>query len=119
MTHLKYLESILQKKVLFSRKKLEGSGIDITSIADHYVQKLRDRILICSDVPKKDSVLSLHDYVPFYFATRTAMLRRQMELGVQDEIIYFEVNWAILATQEVLFTDGNATNQQLSQKTRE
>lgn len=114
MTHLKNLSSIFQKKALFSRTKIEESDIDVVSIADYHIQRLRKRILIRCDLPNHDAILFLHDYVPFYFATRTAMLRRQMESGIQDEIIYLEMNRTILKEEGTLFTDGNATNQQLS-----
>ena len=42
------------------------------------------------------------------------MLFVQYKNGIQDEIVIFEVDRSILKDQGVLFTDGNATNQQLS-----
>src|SRR5437763_8413245 len=56
------------------------------------------------------TIVTLH----FYFATHTPMLFVQYKNGIQDEIVIFEVDRSILKAQGVLFTDGNATNQQLS-----
>jgi hypothetical protein len=42
------------------------------------------------------------------------MLYVQYKNDLQDEIVIFEMNRSILKDQGALFTDGNATNQQLS-----
>ena len=42
------------------------------------------------------------------------MLHNMFTRGIQDEIVIFAVERSILKDQGVLFTDGNASNQQLS-----
>jgi len=113
MTHLKNLLSILHEEALYSKRIVWTKAIAMTSIASEHVQDLRDRIFIRSDAPER--YLSLHDYVPFYFATRTAMLRREHESGLQEAILLFEFDRRnLLREPGVLFTDGNASNQQLT-----
>ncbi len=82
------------------------------SIAYENVQNLRDRVFVWRADQKK--YRSLHSYVPLYFAIRTPMLYVQYKKGIQNNIVVFEVNRSILHNQGVLFTDGNASNQQLS-----
>jgi hypothetical protein len=76
------------------------------------VQAFRDRIYIWDFAKLK--FRSLHSYVPFYFATRSPMLHNKYTEGVQDKIVIFEFSRSILSDQGVLFTNGNASNQQLS-----
>jgi hypothetical protein len=47
------------------------------------------------------------------------MLRNQYNKGNQDKLVVFEVNRAFLEDESVLFTDGNASNQQLSKSAGE
>jgi hypothetical protein len=117
MVHFDNLQSIFQRRALLSKERVTQELIQHQSIAFEEVQNLRDRIFIW-DFSKK-GFRSLHSYVPFYFATHTPMLFVQYKNGIQNELIIFEMSRSILQDQGVLFTDGNASNQQLSKYTNE
>jgi hypothetical protein len=117
MIHIDNLQSILQQEAIFSKERVSQQQISYRSIAYDSVQKLRDRVFVF-DFAKK-TFRSIHSYVPFYFATRTPMLYVQYQNGIQDKIAILEVERAILKVQGVLFTDSNASNQQLSVYSKE
>jgi ssDNA thymidine ADP-ribosyltransferase, DarT len=117
MIHFDNLQSIFQRRALLSKAGVAEEAISYQSIAYEEVQNLRDRIFVW-DVLKRQ-FRSLHSYVPFYFATHTPMLFVQHKKGIQNEIVILEVSRLILKNQGVLFTDGNASNQQLSRYTSE
>lgn len=117
MVHFDNLQSIFQRRALLSKERVVQEGIEYQSIAFEEVQNLRGRIFIW-DVSKR-VFRSLHSYIPFYFATLTPMLFVQYKNGIQNEIVIFEVSRSILKDQGVLFTNGNASNQQLSKFGRE
>lgn len=112
MIHINNLHSILQQGAISSKERVSQQQISYRSIAYDSVQKLRDRVFVFDFVKK--TFRSIHSYVPFYFATRTPMLYVQYQNGIQDKIAILEVERAILKEPGVLFTDGNASNQQLS-----
>lgn len=112
MVHIHNLPSIFQQGSLLSKEMLSQKGIGPHSIAYESVQDLRERIFIW-DVSMQ-RYRSLHSYVPFYFCKRSPMLYVQQKAGIQDQIVFIVVNRAILKEQGVLFTDGNASLQQLS-----
>lgn len=112
MVHYDNLNSIFLRGGLLSRDKLFEEGRAYHSIANNEVQGLRDRILVLDAVTSR--FRSLHHYVPFYFSTRTSMLRVQEWKGLEDKIVFFEVDRSIMREKGVLFTDGNASNQQLT-----
>ena len=112
MVHFDNLRNIFQRRALLSKEKVLQEKIHHHSIANDEVQGFRDRIYIWDFSRRK--FRSLHSYIPFYFATRTPMLYNKYTEGVQDNIVIFEVSRSILNDQGVLFTDGNASIQQLS-----
>jgi len=112
IVHFDNLKSIFTRGGLLSREKLFEERRTFRSIANDEVQSLRDRILILDVVVSR--FRSLHNYVPFYFATRTSMLRAQLEHGLQERIAIIEVDRSIIREKGVLFTNGNASNQQLT-----
>lgn len=112
MVHFDNLQNIFQRRALLSKERVFQEGISYRSIAYEEVQSRRDRIYIWD--PFKSRWRSLHSYVPFYFVTRTPMLYVQLKRGIQDSIVFFEASRSALNDRGVLFTDGNATNQQLS-----
>jgi len=112
MVHFDNLQSIFSQRMLLSKEQISEKKIRYKSIAFEKVQDLRDRVYVLKTDQK--SFRRLHSYVPFYFATRTPMLYVQYKKGIQNNIVVFEVNRSILRNQGVLFTDGNASNQQLS-----
>jgi ssDNA thymidine ADP-ribosyltransferase, DarT len=117
MVHIDNLPSIFRLGALLSKEVLKQVKIDPRSIAHETVQDIRERIFIWSPFEKR--FRSLHSYIPFYFAVRPPMLHVQKKRGIQDEIVIFAVHHTILREPGVLFTNGNATNQQLSQLQRE
>jgi ssDNA thymidine ADP-ribosyltransferase, DarT len=112
MVHFDNLQNIFHRRALLSKERVVQEAINYQSIAFDSVQNLRNRIFI-RDYSKK-VFRSLHSYVPFYFATHTPMLFVQHNKGIQNEIVIFEMSRSILKDRGVLFTDGNASNQQLS-----
>ncbi len=112
MVHFDNLRSIFQRRAILSKQKVLQERIRYHSIANDEVQGFRDRIYIWDFSRQK--FRSLHSYVPFYFATRPPMLHNKYTEGVQDSIVIFEVSRTILKDPGVLFTNGNASNQQLS-----
>lgn len=114
MSHIENLREILNARALLSQKELESRKINPRSIANQEVQDLRKRIYVQD--PSTGQCRPLHSYVPFYFTTHTPMFRNQRERGIQNDIVIFEISRGYIGTidQSVLFTDGNASNQQLS-----
>lgn len=113
MVHVDNLRSIFLCKALLSQEMLKRERIEPRSIAEPSVQKLRDRIFIWDFYDRK--LRNLHSYVPFYFSTCSPMLYVQHNAGIQNELVMFKVPRSILENQGVIFTDGNATKQRLSQ----
>ena len=112
MIHFNNLESIFRRQALLSKEKVVQEKISYHSIANDDVQGLRDRIFVWDAVRHK--LKSLHSYVPFYIANRTPMLLVQCAQGIQDQIVIFEVSRTIIQERGTIFTNGNASNQQLS-----
>lgn len=117
MVHFDNLRSILQRRALLSKEKVLQEKIPYRSIAYEEVQTLRDRIFIRESSTKRNR--PLHSYVPFYFATRTPMLHVLYKKEIQDGIIIFEASRSLLKDQGVVFTNGNASNQQLAKYGKE
>ncbi|MEO8953119.1 MAG: DUF4433 domain-containing protein [Ktedonobacteraceae bacterium] len=119
MTHFENLRDILKSSALLSQQELDKKGIRSRSIANQEVQNLRRRIYVWS-IPEK-RYRPLHSYVPFYFTPYTPMFRNQRDIGIHNDIIIFEVSRAFIGSidQSVIFTDGNASNQQLSKSAGE
>jgi len=115
MVRFSNLGSILQRRALLSKEKVQSEGIEYDSIAEESVQDLRDRVYIWSFLEKQWR--SIHSYVPFYFAKLTPMLYRRKD--IQHDIIFFDVSRSILKEPGVVFTDGNAANQQLAKYSAE
>jgi len=112
MVHVKNLRSIFQQQVLLSKNMLRKRGIGYISIANEQIQNLRDRIRI--QVFPEGKSLNLHSYVPFYFTSHTPMLSAIRNKIPSEQIAFLEVPRSILTKRGVIFTDGNATCQQLS-----
>lgn len=112
MTHFKNLASIFAHGELLSKDTLSRRNVGEHSIAYNSVQDLRDRIFI-GDVVEQ-SYRGLHCYVPFYFAMYPPMSYVQRNRGILDDIVFFVATRSILNNQGVIFTDGNASMQQLS-----
>jgi hypothetical protein len=112
MVHFNNLENIFLRRAILSKEMVKKEAVGYQSIASEDVQSLRYRIFVWDFA--KQRYRRLHSYVPFYFTGRAPMLHVQYRQGIQQEIVIFEVSRSILKDQGVLFTDGNASNQQLS-----
>lgn len=117
MSHFENLRNILRRRAFLSRLNVKREGISYRSIAFAAVQSLRDRIYVWDHV--KQQYRELHSYFPLYFATHTPMLYVQYTHDYQDKIVIFEIGHSVLSELGVVFTDGNASNQQLSKYGRE
>ncbi len=117
MVHIDNLANIFRRRALLSKLKVIDEDINYRSIAFEDVQSLRDRVYVRTNSERRNR--PLHSYVPFYFATLTPMLYVQYMNDIQDKIIFFEVSRTILKDPGVLFTDGNASNQQLAKYSSE
>lgn len=112
MVHFDNLPSIFEQNALLSKEILDQKGIVPRSIALDEVQKLRHRIFVLDLFERK--YYNLHRYVPFYFAKKPPMLHVRYKDGIQNDIVIFKVSRAVIQERGVVFTDGNATIQQLS-----
>ena len=116
MTHLENLVSILQSGALLSQEQAIRHRVIAHSIANDEVQALRNRVFILDNATGE--FRNLHCYVPLYFTIRNSMLYRKFKDGIQDEIIVLEIDYSILQNDGVIFTDGNASVQRLSDTKR-
>lgn len=117
MTHFDNLTSIFTQGALLSKDILATSNLNEHSIAYDTVQDLRDRIFIKDFIEQR--YRGLHCYVPFYFAMYPPMSYVQRTKGILNDIIFFVASRSILNNPGVLFTDGNASMQQLSRSSGE
>lgn len=112
MVHVDTFKGILERRAILSKNRIRQEKLPYRSIAYEEVQSLRDRIFVWDKSIQKPR--PLHSYVPFYFSVLTPMLYIQFKLGIQSEIIILDVNRSVIKDEGVLFTNGNASNQQLS-----
>lgn len=112
MLTLENLLGVFTHQNLFSKEQLQKRHIVSASIANEEVQNLRKRIFVF-DIPS-NRYRALHSYVPFYFTTHTPMLKAKHRENILHKIVFLEVSRTIISRPGVLFTDGNASNQQLS-----
>lgn len=104
LTSIDNLDSIIKNGLLATNVKNE-KGIKHTDIANGTIQERRANTKVpCG--PK----CTIHDYVPFYFASRTPML-----LGVinkkncdQPYLVYLCLNIDVVDRDDVVFTDASA-----------
>jgi|SRR5579875_3773843 len=113
MVHVNNLCSIIRQRYLLSKVNLSHRNMPYHSIAYDSVQNLRNRVFIKDLATNR--FRNLHCYVPFYFTTNSPMFHVQKNRGLLDQIIFLVASRSILTTPGVLFTDGNAAIQQLSQ----
>lgn len=106
-THLDNLESIIVNGLLCTNKKIE-LGIGHYNIANHCIQKRRS---VMEVIPEDGQNYGhVHDYIPFYFSTRTPMLLSLINQKKVDqpEIIFFGIKTDLIEEKELIFTDGSA-----------
>lgn len=96
ITHLKNLGMIMAKGLL-SHNQVENH----VDISDPEIQAGRhNKRIECT--PE----LSVHDYVPLFFAPKPPMLSARRE--IQAQIIYLQISPKVLCLRGTIFTDGNA-----------
>jgi hypothetical protein len=113
MTHFDNLSNIFMQGAILSKNMLVERNLNERSIANSSVQGLRDRIFVQEVIEKP--YRKLHSYVPFYFAMYPPMSYVQHTKGILNDVVFFVVSRSILNDPGVLFTDGNASMQKLSQ----
>lgn len=111
ITDINNLESILQHGGLLAVNVVNQKGVEYENIAHNNIQDRRSIKIV--PLPPHGN---LHDYVPFYFASKSPMLyaiyKGQVE-GYdkgQDQIIYLITRTDIIhnAVLDYVFTDGHA-----------
>ncbi|MBA6390485.1 DUF4433 domain-containing protein [Colwellia sp. BRX10-3] len=96
MTHISNLEGILANGLLSHNNPYQK--VDISNEAVNRRRSSREPIYN----------KSLHDYVPFYFNPRNAMLYRNQQCFSNGLIIVLGFNTKIISTPGAVFTNGNA-----------
>ncbi len=96
MTHIENLPSILEHGLLAHGNLYQKEDISNREVNDR--RSLRDPIY-----GKR-----IHDYVPFYFSPRNAMLYALREM--QNNIVILEIKREVILADGTLFTDGNASS---------
>ena len=96
MTHIKNLETILSHGLYAHNNPYKVTDISNTEVNDR------------RSVPEPVYNKPIHDYVPFYFNPRNAMLyRNQCHFG--EDIIILGFSQDIILEENVLFTNNNAS----------
>jgi len=95
MTHIDNVPSILKHGL-----QPHGNLYQKTDISNQDVNRRRAR---------REPVYGkrIHDYVPFYFSPRNAMLYAQYN---EDDIVILEFDASLMYEEGMLFTDGNASS---------
>lgn len=103
MVHYKNLESIFQNGLLSHNAAYE-KGLVKEDISMNDVQERRKR----RKIRVKDKVISVHDFVSFYFNTRNPMLYKRR--SIQTDLVILLVGTEILDWDYTIFTNGNAAS---------
>lgn len=114
ITAIDNLAAIFEQGALLCKARSQAAGIDYQNIAHAGAQGVRASKAVI-DPPGG----CIHDYVPFYFAPRSPMLRAIHGGNVQgcsysqSDIVYFEllVRKVVEAKQAFVFYDRNATKE--------
>jgi hypothetical protein len=103
-THLRNLPGIIADGLLSPNEQVR-LGKTHKSIAIHDIQKRRAKMAVTSG-PKG----VVHDYVPFYFCSRSSMLLSVVNAKNVDQyqLIYLVAPLAIIARDDVVFTNASA-----------
>ncbi|PKI12727.1 DUF4433 domain-containing protein [Colwellia sp. 12G3] len=102
MTHIANLEGILANGLLAHNNPFQK--VDISNQAVNNRRSGREPIYN----------RSIHDYVPFYFNPRNAMLFRNQQSFSQGLIIVLGFNKNIISTPGAVYTNGNAARNDTS-----
>jgi hypothetical protein len=109
LTHIGNVMSILEEGLKCKHRLDQGSYVDI---AEQTVQDLRDKITIILRCPNGERRRGgIHDFVPLFFNPIGPMMYTRREQSRQ--IVIIEVKQRVLENKYTLFSDGNASMQQL------
>lgn len=106
MTHIANLPSVLKSEGLQAHAAMQVNQLHHQDIANQDVQDRREKTKI--PVGKGGT---LHDYVPFYFASRSPMLYYLHKQKLQQEdVVYFMTSVASIQEHalDFVFTDAHA-----------
>jgi hypothetical protein len=95
MTHIENLQSILEKGLFPHSNQYQKKDI-----SDLDVNNRRSRL---EPIYNK----SIHEYVPFYFNPRNAML--YVRRNIQNEVVILVLRKELILKNKSIFTDGNAS----------
>lgn len=96
MTHIENLSSIMKHGLL-----AHGNPYQAKDISDHEVNGRRSRM-------EPIYGRRIHEYVPFYFNPKNAMLYRRK--AMQDAIVILVFGRELIDVDGAIFTDGNASS---------
>lgn len=104
-THIDNLESIIKSEGLLSTNEKKKLGINHHDIANEIIQKRRDEMMVTVE-----PYGTVHDYVPFYFSSKSIMLLSLInEKKVdQEDIIFLAVSIDRIMENNVVFTSASA-----------
>lgn len=112
ITHITNLSSILEQEHLQLHLSIQQHGLDYEDIANQDVQFRRRE----TNIPSGKGG-SLHDYVSFYFASRSPMLYYLYKQKLhQKDVVYFMTNVQSILDHELsyVFTDDMQSDDYLT-----
>ncbi|MFC3750091.1 DarT ssDNA thymidine ADP-ribosyltransferase family protein [Paenibacillus sp. GCM10012306] len=103
-THLDNIESIIENGLISTNEK-KKNGITHVNVANERIQGRRSNMI----VPCHPNG-TIHDYVPFYFATTNPMLLSVVNRKNIDQplVVYLAISIDKIQNSNVIFTDGSA-----------
>ena len=104
ITHIDNLESIIQNGLLSTNKK-KDMNVSHVNIANKSIQETRSEMVVpCGPGG------TIHDYVPFYFASRTPMLLGVINTKNYDQplMVYLCLKLDVIDKGNAVFTDASA-----------
>ncbi len=103
-THIDNLESIIRNGILCTNEKIKR-GINHLNVANNEIQVRRSQMIVtCKPYG------TVHDYVPFYFGSKSLMLLGILNRKTVDQklMVYMCISIDKLLNDEVVFTDKSA-----------
>lgn len=103
-THVDNIESIIENGLLCTNEK-ERLGINHLNVANNGIQNRRDHMSVTCE-----PYGTVHDYVPFYFGSKSLMLLAVINKKIVDQklMVYMCISIDKLEENNVIFTDRAA-----------
>ena len=118
MVRFDNLRSIFKRRAILSKESVIQEVIEYQSIAYEEVQNLRDRIFVW-DFSKRIFQRTFTAMSLFILQRSHQCFLSSIKMAFKMRLVIFEVSRSILGKHRVLFTNGNAGNQQLSKYSHE